>query len=260
MGIFTHTCKTAIHLIGRNPGGAVGVMVFGLGFTLIAANALYSQQGQHPSPLWSETRTGSVEKPVREVVKVEQPKTITRSVLTQRISLKNIPVPTANPARTTKVAAQSSLVREVQAVLAKTGFYQGKVDGIYGSATREAIIQFQQRSGIIPNGEASYGLLASLKSVEAVTGSQPKPVSSRTGQATSSQPQLMVFDAATVTKIQSGLKEKFGDEEISVDGVLGNQTRSAIRRFQERFSLDTNGELDDETIQKLLSVGILSSI
>lgn len=261
MQLLKQSSIMVLRMIIEKPGSAAGLVVFGLGFALVAGNALYSQQGSHPDPLWStakeqESLSQTFEK---EIAKVSQPNTITRSVLTQRISLKNVPVPTANPARSKSVAAQSSLVRDVQSALAEIGFYTGKIDGIYGNGTKAAIVRFQEKAGIIPNGEASYGLLSNLKSVQAVTetglvSAKPKL------REVSSLPKVLVFDAETVTRIQSGLKENFGDENISVDGVMGNQTKNAIKRFQKRFKLEVSGELDNQTLQKMLSVGVLNSI
>jgi len=121
-------------------------------------------------------------------------------------------------------------------------------------------MNFQQRAGIIPNGEASYGLLSNVKSVQAVADVKNTEQPSVQVQSVSSLPKVLVFDAETVTRIQTGLKENFGDESISVDGVMGNQTKSAIKRFQKRFKLEASGELDNKTLQKMLSVGILNSI
>lgn len=262
MQIFKHTLTFLLRAVIEKPGTAAGLTVFGLGFALIAGNALYSQQGTHPDPIWSTAKDNeSLSQTYEpEVAKVSQKNTITRSVLTQRISLKNVPVPTVSPVRNNSVAAHSSLVRDVQSVLADIGLYSGKIDGIYGRGTKAAIVAFQQRAGIIPNGEASYGLLSNLKSVQAVTKTQqPKPELSK-NTAAPSLPQVLVFDAETVTRIQTGLKENFGDENISIDGVMGNQTKNAIKRFQKRFKLEVSGELDNQTLQKMLSAGILASI
>lgn len=262
MQLIKQTSALLLRAVIEKPGSAAGIVVFGLGFALVAGNALYSQEGSHPDPIWSsakdeESLTQTYEP---EIAKVGQKNTITRSVLTQRISLKNVPVPTIRPARSNSVAAHSSLVRDVQSVLADIGFYTGKVDGIYGSGTKTAIMNFQKRAGIIPNGEASYDLLSNLKSVQAVTGSQPTAKIESPKTAVSSLPKVLVFDAETVTRIQTGLKENFGDENISIDGVMGNQTKNAIKRFQKRFKLEVSGELDNKTLKKMLSVGVLTSI
>jgi len=226
-----------LRMIIEKPGSAAGLAVFGLGFALVAGNALYSQQGTHPDPIWSTAKEqGNLSQASdQQVVSANQPGTITRRVLTQPISLKNVPVPKVNPARSNSVSSQTSLVRDIQSVLADIGFYSGKVDGIYGNDTRNAIMVFQERAEILPDGEASYELLRNLKSVKAVTGLK---------YAAPKQPQ----------------PQNFGDETITVDGVMGSQTRNAIKRFQERFKISPTGELNNQTLSKMVSVGVLSTI
>jgi len=269
MKVLANTCATVIGLIAKNPSGTAGMAVFGLGFALIASNAIYAQNSTHPDPIYTTHEQQQVEQSiVRPLQVTKAPVSITNSVLTQRFSVKNIPVPTANPARGTSVSVHSSLVRDVQSTLASVGLYDGKVDGIYGSQTRQSIITYQQNAGILPDGEASYGLLTNLKSAHAVAKLHQSSQTRNVVQTSTvpseykavKQPQLLVFDTDTVARIQTGLRENFGDDSISVDGLLGKQTRSAIRRFQERFKLDATGELNEETVQKLVSSGIVSSI
>ena len=265
MQLLKQSSMLLLRTIIERPGSAAGIVVFGLGFVLVAGNALYSQEGTHPDPIWSTAKQQESLSQTHEsnIDIVSNQNTITRSVLTQRISLRNVPVPTANPSRSSSVASQSSLVRDVQSALADVGFYKGKIDGIYGNGTKAAIMAFQERSGVIPNGEASYGLLSNLKSVQAVTSTQAKQIpvaKSNQNQPVASLPKVLIFDAETVTRIQTGLKQNFGDETITIDGVMGNQTKNAIKRFQKRFKLEVTGELDNKTLQKMLSVGILASI
>ena len=264
MDILSNLSSKLVRFLLRDPSATASGLVFILGFSLIAINALYGQQRQHPSPIY-ETSKNETPQTIQRVAVTPANLPVTRTVLTQRISIANIPVPTANPARLNQlnsVAAQSSLVRDVQGALAKIGMYKGKVDGIYGTVTRQAIINYQKRAGILPDGEASFGLLTALKSAQVVLGDQAPTEESQSSQTprTLRQPKLLVFDAETVTKIQAGLKNNFAEEQISVDGIIGQQTRSAIRRFQERFKLNANGQLNEETIEKMVSVGVINQI
>ncbi len=55
-------------------------------------------------------------------------------------------------------------VAQVQTLLAKRGFYQGAIDGVLGTETRNAIVRAQNFYGLTPtNGEPSTTLLASLQ-------------------------------------------------------------------------------------------------
>lgn len=263
MIMISNIAKMALATILKKPATASAFVIFGLGFTLVASNAIYSQQAAHPDPIWTtqkdeESLTSVVGQPSSEV---NHTGSITKSVLTQRISLQNIPVPTAKPGRSQHVASQTSLVRQVQASLAEIGYYTGKVDGIYGSGTKSAIKKFQKEVGLIPNGEVDYDLKQQLQVAKAARAIIPQQAQPKAEPV----PEQQALEGSTpnsriVAQIQFGLKENFGIENITVDGVMGAQTKNAVRAFQDRFGLEATGELDDDTLQKMKSVGILTSI
>lgn len=53
-----------------------------------------------------------------------------------------------------KLGSRGDEVRRIQTKLKQLGFYKGAVDGIYGSATRKAVINFQRSCGITADGIA----------------------------------------------------------------------------------------------------------
>ncbi len=59
-----------------------------------------------------------------------------------------------------------------------------------------------------------------------------------------------MVSSSTVKKAQERLKEK-GYYEGNIDGVLGPNTREALRRYQEKESLNANGRLTHETAEHL---------
>ena len=256
MSIMSSVAGTGRSWIAENPAQFSTVVLFALGFGLVTANALVSQPQQHPAPLWKTQHV--VDAPVIKSSREPGIKIPTHAVLTQRISLANIPVPTANPVKVHRIAAQSTLVREVQSILFDVGIYKGKVDGIFGDATKTAILEYQKQAGIIPDGEASYGLLASIKSAFAVAQVRSR-MDSPASSLASTGPELIVLDTATVQKVQSGLRDIYGEDKVSVDGIIGNQTRNAIRQFQKRFKLQVTGEIDQETMTKLREAGIIDA-
>jgi len=247
-------------IFAKYPSASSGSLVFTLAFSLIAGNALYAQKTEHPAPLWQTHDKQQVRKTVHQPSSInEHAERVSRSVLTQSISLNNIPVPTARPLQKTDKKIDPMLVRDIQSELALLGFYNGNVDGIFGNGTEKAIINFQRNAGMLPNGEANYALLTNLKSATSLIkhhGLNQQKVE----QEVVKQPRLLVFDTALVSKIQNGLKNQFGEADIVVDGVMGSQTSNALRNFQKRFKLDITGEPDDATIDKLIAVGILETI
>ena len=52
-----------------------------------------------------------------------------------------------------------------------------------------------------------------------------------------------------VSKLQQALNDN--GESIKVDGVMGPQTQSALRDYQQKNGLQASGELDSQTRQKL---------
>ncbi len=53
-----------------------------------------------------------------------------------------------------KVGSRGNEVRQVQSKLRELGYYKGSVDGIFGSATKKAVIAFQKNCGITADGIA----------------------------------------------------------------------------------------------------------
>ncbi|MGH6841652.1 MAG: lytic murein transglycosylase, partial [Methylocella sp.] len=54
--------------------------------------------------------------------------------------------------------------REMQTLLMQRGYdLDGKADGVVGAKTKQAIVDFQSRSGLSPNGRASASVLAALR-------------------------------------------------------------------------------------------------
>ena len=59
----------------------------------------------------------------------------------------------------------------------------------------------------------------------------------------------------TIMRVQAGLKA-FGNDGIEVDGVLGQDTQSAIREFQSLFGLPVSGRPDEAFLAKMREVGL----
>ncbi len=58
--------------------------------------------------------------------------------------------------------SSGSVVREMQRRLKEWGYYDGEVDGIFGSATEEAIEEFQLKNGLEVDGRAGPATLTAL--------------------------------------------------------------------------------------------------
>ena len=63
---------------------------------------------------------------------------------------------------TYKKGSTGSTVTTIQEKLSRWGYYSGKVDGIYGSKTEEAVKYFQRKNGLAVDGKCGPKTLAAL--------------------------------------------------------------------------------------------------
>lgn len=61
-----------------------------------------------------------------------------------------------------KFGSHSSEVTLIQTKLKRWGYYDGKIDGIFGSATKKAVIAFQKKNGLVADGIAGPKTLAAM--------------------------------------------------------------------------------------------------
>lgn len=61
-----------------------------------------------------------------------------------------------------KMGSRSEEVKDIQRVLKTKGYYSGAVDGIYGIATKNAVIKFQKKNGLKADGIAGKQTLKAL--------------------------------------------------------------------------------------------------
>lgn len=61
-----------------------------------------------------------------------------------------------------KMGSRGSEVRNIQTRLKNWGYYHGAVDGIYGTQTKNAVIAFQKKNGLTPDGIAGKQTLEKI--------------------------------------------------------------------------------------------------
>ena len=61
-----------------------------------------------------------------------------------------------------KIGSHSDEVKEIQTRLKNWGYYDGKVDGIFGTKTKNAVIKFQKTNGLTADGIAGKKTLEAL--------------------------------------------------------------------------------------------------
>lgn len=74
-----------------------------------------------------------------------------------------------------KKGSSGQVVVEIQTRLKDWGYYSGRVDGAYGSATEKAVKYFQEKNGLTPDGQAGDATLAALGINPAEIGQNSTP-------------------------------------------------------------------------------------
>jgi peptidoglycan hydrolase-like protein with peptidoglycan-binding domain len=172
------------------------------------------------------------------------------------------PLPVASPALQMPSTAQPSPapltpdeIRELQGRLKAAGFNPGAIDGTIGRQTRSAVREYAVARAL-PNADATRELLVSLKA-EAPASVSSAPVSS---PSISSPPVPQQFDkptpdsAAPLTPDEirdlQGRLEAAGFNPGAIDGVMGRQTRSAVREYAEAQGI-SNAEATRDLLSQL---------
>ncbi len=122
------------------------------------------------------------------------------------------------------------IIEEVQNLLHLYGYNTGKVDGVLGFRTRNAIEKFQKSNGLEPSrfvDQATWKRLNIFKDNE-----------------------LVIKGQLNIRLVQVLLKEA-GLDPGKIDGKLGARTEAAVLKFQEAQGLKVDGKIGYQTLSKL---------
>jgi peptidoglycan hydrolase-like protein with peptidoglycan-binding domain len=203
-----------------------------------------------------------VSAPPAAATPISAPPASPRTASPPPVSLPTGPLPVASPASQIPSTAQPSPapltpdgIRELQGKLKAAGFNPGSIDGTIGRQTRSAIRQYAEARAL-PNADATRELLVRLKA------EAPAPVSSASvsSPSVSPPPVRQQLDkptpdsAAPLTPDEirdlQGRLEAAGFNPGAVDGVMGRQTRSAVREYAEAQGIP-NAEATRDLLSRL---------
>lgn len=144
---------------------------------------------------------------------------------------------------TLRLYDEGSGVKNLQYTLYELGFYDDRVDGIYGDTTADAVRAFQIANKIEPvDGIAGNKTLQTLYSADPVSATDTK----------SEYTTLRPGDRGNkVVELQERLR-KLG-YLASITGTYDSATETAVRNFQLYNGLTTDGIAGSQTQQKLYS-------
>ena len=255
--------------IARHPREFVALLTASVATLTILINALFLQRGPHPAPLFAARPVA-----VREVpLNVRHPPSAPARVVP----------PAPAPAR-----SHAQITADIQRELARRGFYDGSIDGIWGARTDAGVRDFAQGAGIKVEAEPSEGLLRALaaspvKVGAQVAATQPAPAQPAPARndpiariiTPASAPQsapvvtsapapapavlaapapaaspVAVTPSKRVLAIQRALAD-FGYGQIKPTGVYDGETRTAIENFERERGLPPTGKVSDRLVRAL---------
>lgn len=128
-------------------------------------------------------------------------------------------------------------VKHIQERLQYYGYYNGKIDGIYGSGTLAGVRAFQEANGLKVDGAVGASTLSKLNSSNAVSKSSIGTTYTK----------LKLDDVnATVKYVQKQLWS-LGYYNGDWSGVFGNETWKAVKAFQANNGLKVDGIVGPKT-------------
>jgi peptidoglycan hydrolase-like protein with peptidoglycan-binding domain len=205
----------------QRPGDAIAAAIALAAVVAILVNALFMQSGPHPAPIFANKPPPA-------------PPAIPRSMEAKREVLQ-------------PVRPRSEVVGEIQRELARRGFYDGAVDGVYGPRTDAAIRDFEQAAALRPSTEPNELLLAAItrSAVKAKPAAEPAPRNDPIA--------ALLAPSARITAIQRALAD-FGYGPLKPTGAYDPPTRAAIERFERARKRPVTGQISGQLVHDLASM------
>ena len=195
---------------------------------------------------------------------------------TMTVTTSGTPTPTSttntSSSDTLRSGSTGSEVKRLQTRLKELKYYNGSVDGTYGSGTTSAVKAFQTNNGLTADGVAGKATLEKLYGYYAVaagsTNTSPtKKPSSGTSSGGSSGSSttassytngrtdvyLKVGDSGAQVKILQNRLIVLGYLSGTADGSFAETTEAAVISFQNRNSIYADGIAGPTTLTKLYS-------
>ena len=130
----------------------------------------------------------------------------------------------------------------LQIVLKNYGYYDSKIDGLFGSASKSALKNFQTQNGLISDGLIGKNTCNSLLDKKNV-------VTKKTNNLEIENKVIQKSSEALKTS-QQKLKE-LNLYSGPIDGISGTKTKNAIKEFQKKAGLSVDGVLGPNTLAAL---------
>lgn len=220
----------------RRPRDTLIGLVAAATMTVITVNSLFLQPGPHPAPIFS---VKPLPVAASDVTSATGAVVMPRPRPAEAASVRRDPPPIAR--------SRGEIIADVQRELARRGFYDGAVDGLYGARTDGAIRDFEQAAGLKATGEPSEALL------QAIARSTLKGKTAAGAAASRQDPiaELIVpSNARQIMAVQRALSD-FGYGQIKATGVYDAETRASVERFERERKLPVTGQISERLMREL---------
>ena len=164
--------------------------------------------------------------------------------------------------RALKSGDSGDAVKHLQKQLKDLGYYDGKIDGKYGSAVEKAVAAMQKANDLKATGNAdektrkllNVGKPKKATAATAAPAATPAPSAAPTATAKQASATLGKGDSGEAVKT---LQKKLKDLHFytgKINGKFDKNTYEAVKELQSCNGLKSSGKLDEAT-HKLLSAG-----
>jgi peptidoglycan hydrolase-like protein with peptidoglycan-binding domain len=261
--------------LGWSARDAVGCTVGAVATLAIVINVVFMQSGSHPAPIFkgdpaaakpaaAQAATGVVPKLADAPV---APAAIPRARPAEPAPDKSASPPAEPPpAKATAPAGRTpgQIITDIQRELARRGFYDGAVDGLYGPNTDGAIRAFEHAAGLRPSAHPDEAVLAAIKRAPAKLAKGPSdsmssrwsvPVRNDPGIERSVPPAPIAAPKPSkrVLALQRALAD-YGYGQIRPTGIIDPETQAAIEKFERERRLPITGQPSPRVARELAAM------
>jgi peptidoglycan hydrolase-like protein with peptidoglycan-binding domain len=215
----------------------------------ILINVLFMQSGSHPAPMFKSTSPV-----VKPAVAASAPAALAGSARPAEPPTAPVtPVKSGAPVAT---RSPGEIINDIQRELARRGYYDGTVDGLYGPKTDAAIREFENAVGLKPGGEPTEALL------QAIVRSPAKAPKVAPTPAPAMRPPMpprsdTAIERPTTSRRVLALQRvlaEYGYGQIKPTGIADAETQAAIERFERERKLPITGQPSDRVIRELTAM------
>lgn len=152
-------------------------------------------------------------------------------------------------------------VTTVQQRLQELGYFKANITGYFGPLTKEAVMQFQQAKGLVPDGIVGENTLTALGGQsqtrsKAMRLPSPSPVR-RLSPNPVRESATRILQLGDRGRQVSVLQESLAAAGFpsSTNGIFDEKTQKAVMRFQQAKGLVVDGIVGPQTLAALPAVG-----